>query len=332
MYKKKEKRELAIIILNYNGTGDTIECIRSLEKNVTEYSNDIFVLDNASREEELKILSEYLLDKYNFQYYRLEDFIKLKNYKQNSLIVATENYGFARGNNIIIEKVKKDYEFVLLLNNDTVVTDNFIEEMLKFLYKNPTVKYASCRINTYFDKKQMWNCGGRLRPWGNRQYYTEQELHRFGYYVPAAFITGCALFVDTELISKEKCFTEKFFFGEEDIEFCIRMQKRKVVSACLNKVLVFHKVGATSRREGNDAGKIAVHFSNRVVDMKDYYPKLIWNVWLIVLLIALKAKCKSWGYNKKETSWIIKTVKKYSNKDSITREDTFTILKCKDNN
>ena len=48
-------KSLAIILLNYNGSSDTIECIESLDNTITNFDYDIYIIDNASRKEETDI-------------------------------------------------------------------------------------------------------------------------------------------------------------------------------------------------------------------------------------------------------------------------------------
>ena len=53
-------KSLAIILLNYNGSSDTIECIESLDNTITNFDYDIYIIDNASRKEETDILKRYI--------------------------------------------------------------------------------------------------------------------------------------------------------------------------------------------------------------------------------------------------------------------------------
>lgn len=318
------KKNLAIIILNYNGADDTKECLKTLKQITTNFTYNVYILDNGSEKSDKEKLKDNVK---NYKHCGLDEFLYSTLELENTLILSNENWGFAQGNNLIIEKVKYNYDYVLLLNNDTVVVNCFVDIMLNFMYDNSEIKFASCRINSYYDKEKLWNCGGKLYFWGNRHYYTENELLNYGEVVPATFITGCALFVDTNLIRQEKCFTDKFFFGEEDIEFCLRMKNRKVKGACVNKVLVYHKVGATTSREAKNPGKIALHFSNRVINMKSFYPKTVWYIWKMSLIILLKIKCMTWGFSRKETSKIIKLVNENSKNDRITKNEAFRLMR-----
>lgn len=107
-------RKVAVVILNYLNYKDTIECIESLMKD-TYKNKEIIVVDNASRNESIKILSNYITN---------------SNIKIHFLINET-NEGYAKGNNlgILFARDVLNCEFILIVNNDTV----FIDE--KFIFK-----------------------------------------------------------------------------------------------------------------------------------------------------------------------------------------------------
>lgn len=157
---------ISIIILNWNGWKDTIECLESLfQINYPNY--DVIVVDNASNDNSVKKMKEYCLGKIKveskFVNYTLnnkpiiileytnkdlekgthskeeESFLKIKSNKKMVLIINDKNYLFVVGNNIplkyyVFKKLKTDY--ILLLNNDTVVEKNFLNELVEFGEKN----------------------------------------------------------------------------------------------------------------------------------------------------------------------------------------------------
>jgi len=159
-----------IIIVNYNGWRDTIECIESIFK--INYPNyQIIVVDNNSSGNDLRYLMSWLKGELEitisshtqlhhlctppqkkpipFFYYSAEEIELGKNilseinsigYKQSNyssypviLIETKKNLGFAYGNNVGIKYVlrKDDFEYVWFLNNDTVVENNSLDELVK---------------------------------------------------------------------------------------------------------------------------------------------------------------------------------------------------------
>jgi len=319
------QRNVAIIILNYNGAEDTIQCITSLKQMETKISYNIFVLDNASEQENFILLKKFLVDKQKYRLVKTENFDALAD-KENFLIKSDVNLGFARGNNIIVDKIKYLYSYIVLLNNDTIVNKFFVQEMILFLENHKEIQFASCRINNFYKPEELWNCGGKLCIWGNRKYFSLRYLNRQNDIVYAEFITGCALFIRSDLIKHTQFLTNDFFFGEEDFNFCWRMKKEHIRGACLNKTLVYHKVSSSSKKIGAEPNRIAVHFSNRIIDMKHFYKFPIWYIWKYFFLSTIKVKCILWGINIKDTNYIISTVKKYALKNELTKDDFTNIM------
>lgn len=313
------KCDLAVIILNYNGALDTIECLESLFECKTEYTYGIFVLDNDSNQNDLTILKEFC-ERRHFNVECL-NYFNCENNKKYNLILSDVNLGFARGNNVIVDKIKEKYRYFLLLNNDTVVEDTFLNEMIFFMDCHDEYKFSSCRINNYFERDKLWNCGGKLQPWGNRKYYTESYISNAEEIIPCTFITGCALMLKESLVKKYGVFTEDFFFGEEDFNFCWRMKKEQISGACLNKTLVYHKIHASINSQSKRIGGVAMHFANRVIDMKLFYPKPVWHIWKEAFILMLIVKCFFWKIGMQDRRMMINMIRKYMYKSKITRDD-----------
>lgn len=316
--------DLAIILLNYNGSKDTIECIQSLDKSETNCIYNIYIMDNNSNRAELDILEEFLRSRSDFRICTSSVFEEEK-LRGNLLILSSENMGFAGGNNKVIRAIYKDYSYVLLLNNDTVVQIDFIKQMLELLNNDKDVGFASCRIDNYYDHNALWNCGGILRPWGLRKYYSENQLKKMSDVISAEFITGCALFIRTTVIEKYGALSDDFFHGEEDFNFCWRMKKNHVKGKCINRTLVYHKISATSKKDGGQLGKIVGYYAYRIVDMKQFYSKIVWHMWKAILIQILKVQWKRAGYSKRDIRKMQDVLKRTSELRSMNREDTLKI-------
>lgn len=109
---EEKNKSVSIVILNYNGISDTIECIESLNKISTPEFN-VIIVDNGSKEDEAKIIKSKL---------------------GNGVITirSDTNFGFAGGNNLGIKYALGHIfsEYTLLLNNDTIVEPNFLSKLL----------------------------------------------------------------------------------------------------------------------------------------------------------------------------------------------------------
>ena len=116
------KPKVSIITVNYNQAEVTCDMLDSLRM-VTWPNLEIFVVDNASTKD-----ASYIADKY----------------PEVSYLRSEVNLGFAGGNNIAADKATGDY--VLLLNNDTIVTPNFLEPLISTFEKHQKAGIVSPKI------------------------------------------------------------------------------------------------------------------------------------------------------------------------------------------
>jgi GT2 family glycosyltransferase len=117
-----QKEFLNIILLNYNGSADTIECLNSIL--TSDYVNfEITIVDNNSTPNDILILNQYILHKYNNYYiydYDSHVFnltnkkVILKTEPRINLIKLNKNFGFANGNNIGIDFGRKPRDIVII--------------------------------------------------------------------------------------------------------------------------------------------------------------------------------------------------------------------------
>ncbi|MBD3196273.1 MAG: glycosyltransferase, partial [Candidatus Lokiarchaeota archaeon] len=134
--------KVSVIILNYNHVDNVINCLNSLS--LQTYNDfEVILIDNGSKEEIYAELREKL--------------IKFREKLDIRLIRKLRNLYFGAGNNLALKKVSSDY--ICLLNYDTIVKENFIEEMVNFLDNNPDAGMITPKIKIYDDKDIIWNAG-----------------------------------------------------------------------------------------------------------------------------------------------------------------------------
>jgi GT2 family glycosyltransferase len=321
--------EVFVVILNYNGENDTIECIESII--ATKYKClTLCVIDNGSSAKSVFAIKQFL----NWQKYfdkilnlKSSDFGKvlLKKQSKNLIFIENEdNLGFAAGNNIGIKiAISNGFDHVLLLNNDTIVERDFIDKMANFTYHHSQYIAATPKICLANPKNEIWNCGGRLTWYKNRKYYfAGKNIDK----TPASghsditFITGCALWFKPK---ETGILTERFFHGEEDFEFSLRIKRMKRKMACVNNAVIYHKVGSTiNKASSKTEGKAKVFYVNRFIDLKSNFPKT-WKWYFFIngfygfLLMSYKYKI-NFCENIKFWSDIYQIAK---TKDRVTKED-----------
>ena len=271
----------AIIILNWNGADDTIQCLEALEKAMGSFF--VVIADNGSTDDSVARIREYTgrspLD------------IKL--------LELDRNYGFACGNNKAIKYASDcNPDSYLILNNDTVVTPDFLAVLEEFINSNKRFSILTPRINYFFDKDIIWNCGGVLRC-GFRKYRyagcNENKVHGKKY-LPISFVTGCALFFQPTVLQPDgSLFTERFFFGEEDFDFSMRMKQRGLKMACVTDSVIYHKVGSAGNQMVK-SGKVYLHLLNRYIDIRLNNGKLFFMFWRFTsFFFTMRALKKAFG-------------------------------------
>jgi len=297
-----------IIILNWNNSEDTIACLKSIQY-LRDVRYRIILVDNGSNKGEYNTVLQWV--NHNFENIQViekvsdkEQFNNVKGSEEQgresiTIIRNLENYGFAKGNNIGIRYCLKFWknDYVLLLNNDTEVEPDSIGKLVNFLEEHPNYQAATPQIRYYKPNDVIWNCGGNINWYKRRVYdYAETKISE----VPQegnkeiTFITGCAL-----LFKPVGCglLSEKFFFGEEDFEFSLRMKKQQKKMACLYSSVIYHKVGRSIEKSSGMKGRVVLFYLNRLINLRNYVNPLFWMVLYTVsllyafVLLTVKYRC-----------------------------------------
>lgn len=298
----------AIIILNWNGADDTLACLDSLRKAEGDFR--VYVVDNGSTDDSLQ---------------RIGAWLDAHEGLDAQLVPLDRNYGFARGNNMGLEVARENApDSYLLLNNDTEVRPDFLTRLNAFSTKHPEYRVLTPKINFYYDKQKIWNCGGKLS-FGFRKYYYAGQPNsavREADYIPISFVTGCALFFYPELLDEEgHLLTERFFFGEEDFELSLRMKEQGVPMACVLDSLIYHKVGASGDKM-DGAGKVYLHYLNRFIDVRIHKSAIFYNLWVLVNIPFCLRHFYKCSHSVKGTLGLMKQLwRDAKRKDEVTKED-----------
>lgn len=318
-------QDTAVVILNWNGEEDTIECLESLNPHSIY---DIFLLDNGSKATSVEAIRNYLVNS-KYSYCEVFNPIEVNATYNLYFVLSSDNKGFAKGNNFIVEQIKNTYKYVLLLNNDTEVPADTIESMLNTL-KTHELTAVTCDIRYYADKHALWNAGGRFKWYGDRKYFNQKVIDKkeaMGEkFVFAEFITGCALLVDTAYIRKYGLFTEKFFHGEEDYNFCLNLKKRGLKAGVDLSARLYHKVGKSLKPEENAEryfNACTVHYSNRIIDYKEFMPMVKWFFWREFYLTLIFFKRSLSGMRIREAHKLIKRIRKITSANDSVKKELF---------
>ena len=247
-----EKDSVYIILVNYNGVKETIECIKSIKENENKCICKIIVVDNNSTDNSIEILS---------------------NVKDIYLIKSENNNGFAKGNNIGIEyALSEGANNILLLNNDTIITKNAISRMLEVLKQNKDIGIVSCRI-MYDDNRDIINyCGGKFN-WNKgittHDYYKEKYNDNLLSCIDTEFITGCCMLMRKDIFEKVGYLPEEYFMYFEDADFCMQVRKANYKLKVCTDIVIYHKVSSSS---GGEESEFTIKWitRNRLIFLNKY--------------------------------------------------------------
>lgn len=264
MKKNLNFPRVSIIILNWDGWKDTIECLESLYQ-ITYPNYNVIVVDNASSDKSIEKIKEYCngkikvkspFFKYNPKNKPIQ-FLKFKKKKDEYgniikkekdisnlvfnnkmiLIMNEKNYGFAEGNNIAIKFVIRNLrpDYILLLNNDTVVDKSFLNELVEIMETNEKIGITGPEIRIYNEPNLIQK---------DNRYKILNAPSKVDW------ISGCAILIKSKLIKIVGLLDPIYFLWYEDVDYCTRANKFGYkVMYIPTKGKVFHKISASLKKK-----------------------------------------------------------------------------------
>lgn len=269
---------VAIVVLNWNGRDDTLECLSSLSR-VDYAACQVIVVDNGSRDDSVAV-------------------IRAAN-PHVTLIETGENLGYVGGNNVGLERahaLRADY--VLLLNNDTTAAPDFLRLLIEAAEADPEIGIVGPTIY-YFDQPDViWSAGGAI-DWQRGLTWMvgldEKDQGQFGPAPrPVDFVTGCALLIEMPVIERIGFLDPRFFTYYEETEWCVRAARAGFKICHVPRAKIWHKISPTAR-----ADSPTTHYymtRNRLLFLAA--TKAGWQAWAHTLLDDLRTLV-SWSVHSK---------------------------------
>lgn len=220
----KKNPKVSIVILNWNGWRDTIECLGSLFK--INYPNyEVIVVDNGSTDESIEKIKKLKL--------------KIK------LIENKENVGFAEGNNVAIRKILKEKksDFILLLNNDTVVDKNFLEGLVGVAQADERIGIVGPKVYFYKRKDEIQSAGSMVNLYFGKFPQVKSDKTR-----EVDFVTGACFLIKTKVIKKIGLLDKRYFSNFEDADWCLRAKKAAFSVFYVPSSIIWHKVSRSFKK------------------------------------------------------------------------------------
>lgn len=208
-----------------------LKCLQSLKKIEDEALMYIFVIDNASSDNSLKLAKN--------------------SFPEVDYIISNKNLGFSAGNNLALRKVKTEY--VLILNPDTEVFPGTISYMLEFMEKCPAAGAASCRVEKVDGTLDWASHRGFPTPWASFLYFVLKDKSLYNltgrdftkpHEVDA--VAGAFLLTRKSVLDKVGLFDEDYFMYAEDIDLCYRIKEAGFKIMYVPQVRIIHYKGVAS--------------------------------------------------------------------------------------
>ncbi len=276
-----------IIVLHYHSIEDTQECLKSLEK--LDYDNfEVVIVDNGTEE------------KPKFQ---------SPNFKLTQ-IFNKENLGFAGGNNVGIRyALEHGAEYVLLLNNDTIIEPSFLKKLIKagesnkkigilgpIIYQYPStgsgqeIHFAGGKVNWLYTK------GTHISTISTKRSDQASSINE------ADYITGACMLVKQEVIEKIGLMPEEYFLYLEDVDWCLKARREGFKCIIVPKARIWHKVSQSAKQ--GSFSYIYYHFRNGLLLAKRnaaFFIKLLaylnsfWIYSKQILKLIISPKKREWA-------------------------------------
>lgn len=224
--------KINIIILQYNNSVDTLDCLWSL-RHVNYSQFDVVIVDNASKEEEIAKIREYAKD-------NVDRF-------DTHLIENSVNLGYAGGNNIGIEYAlnKNRADYILILNNDTVVSPEILEELVNFAEENKEYGIIGPKMNVYRrgpGEDKIWFSGAEVQFLNTNVKHKVNPNNKTG---ETGFIPGAGIFIRKDVIEKVGYLDEDYFLYYEDMDFSIRVKQAGFKIGYVSDAVIWHKISGS---------------------------------------------------------------------------------------
>jgi GT2 family glycosyltransferase len=222
-----------IIIPTWNLREDTVSCVDSVLAG--GYSRQrVVVIDNGSQDGSPDALADHFGSS-------IDQFVN------------SENLGFARGANVgIRHALAQGADYVLLLNNDTVIDERLVEQLAAVSEADPAATVLAPAIYYYGEPARFWRLGAVKKWWLPVPYEIGRDVldkEQFSRPFDVDYVTGCAMWVPAELFQTVGLLDERFFMYYEDADFCERVRNAGHRIKVVPQAHVWHKVSRSTQEQ-----------------------------------------------------------------------------------
>jgi len=233
-----------IIILNWNGKEDTVECIESVKR--LNYPNyEIIVVDNASIDGSVSLFK--------------------RKFSDITIIENEKNLGYAEGFNIGIKYAfERDADYFLILNNDTIIDKSALSELVKVAESDPDIGFVSGKVYFYDEPNRLQTVGKKDHPISLVGFHigrNEYDNGQYDYIKEYNFIDDVFLLVKKDVYQKVGGYDPNFFLYCEETDWCARVRRAGFKIIYSPKAKIWHKEHLSTG--GGDFNTVVEYYSTR---------------------------------------------------------------------
>lgn len=258
----KNQPRATIVILNYKGLKDTLECLESVKK-CTYPHFEVILLDNGSGEDQVKKMREIRMENLRF-------------------VDNKENLGFAGGNNVAIKMVieEKKSKYIYFLNNDTVVEPDFLGKAIETAEKDEKIGIIAGLSLQYARRELIENAGHILLDCGDSS-PRGRNLPKGKMNESKEILGACSANALYRVKTLEECgmYDEKFFLNYEDADLSLRCVLHGWKCVYEPNSVIYHKVNVSI----NKVRDYTFNLRSQQNQMKSYF----YNVPFLVLVLNM---------------------------------------------
>ena len=219
---------IKILILNWNGKDLLKHCLDSVI--AIDYPNySVMIIDNGSSDGSLDMVQE--------------------NYSQMECLALGHNYGFSGGYNRCFTQLKDDpSEFIMLLNNDTEVDSNILNNFNQAKEQFGDNQIYGGKIYYKNNPEKIWYAGGNIKLKYTNIFHRgirKQDSTEFSNPIQTDYVTGCCLFTSNKVMNQLNGFDERFNMYGEDVDLCLRAKKAGIQCYYWPKAKLWHNVSSS---------------------------------------------------------------------------------------
>ena len=280
---------VAIVTLNWNGWEDTTELIASLNK--TTYDGIlVIVVDNASTNNSVARMKQSLIENkasYSVVKGNSESPIEIVPINKHFLLVESEtNLGFCAGNNLGMKwAVKMGAKYSLILNNDTLVSPDFLQPLIEIAENNDNVGLLGGVITYCEEPDIIWWAGGSFNRFLDSSRLLDREsIHELKQQKPfeTEWVSGCMMMIPTHIYTRYGGYVEEYFIWSEEWDYSLMISRAGFKLIVVPQSRICHKVG----RSLGIMTPLNYYYGvrNGILLKRKYLPRRLWYLFLLYYL------------------------------------------------